>query len=538
MRISSSTLSLLLCLPVIVSLPAGADWSGTHADQAISFDDNEYARAVQIAYSEASWTVHAFWSEDAPSVRELHYGRSTDDGQTWSSTTADRIISFPDGNDVSEECDVAEAHGGILVVVWSEDLEAAREVHFGVSGDDGLSWSSESADLIASDPSSAADTGVPSITRDLGVFHVVWNQVTPGGVSEIHYSRSPDNGATWTGSAADRVISFPDGNPALTPKIIACEHRLFVVWRENDGAGEPRIHLGLSDDNGDTWTSETEDREISPPASLITDLAVSAARTDLSGMGIHAIYRATYDIAAPFYYEIYVTSSFDGTTWSGESQLTPISHDEGAGRSASNPDIFVGQTMGPLAVWDEEEDVSGTKEQHFSWFNGDTWSGATADSVISFPDGEDGYRPSITGTNWVTRRPDGRRQMPAAWVAWTEFSGGSPDNYEVHLSTLRVSAGDVVDQPETPGWAVRPAPNPSFGVMRFEFALPEEAVVTVAVYDPQGRLVRALARRLHSGAGNLRWDGTDAGGQRVSPGHYIAQIRSEATRCTLPLIRF
>jgi len=63
---------------------AGEDpvWSGTLADQVVSFDDNEYARAVQVLVT-GSEEMHAFWGEDAPSVREIHYGRSTDHGPTW-----------------------------------------------------------------------------------------------------------------------------------------------------------------------------------------------------------------------------------------------------------------------------------------------------------------------------------------------------------------------------------------------------------------------------------------------------------------------
>src|SRR5690606_18422433 len=129
------------------------------------------------------------------------------------------------------------------------------------SNDGGATFSSEFADLVLSDVSTTGEAGIPSAAIDAdGVMHVVWHQTTQDG-AEIHYSRSTDGGATWSGTSADRIISFPDGNPALDPRIMeAGADRLIVIWRENDDSGGRTLHVGISDDGGDTWTSETADR--------------------------------------------------------------------------------------------------------------------------------------------------------------------------------------------------------------------------------------------------------------------------------------
>ena len=526
-------LLLVSLLVGLVAAPAAARWTGTEADQMISFDDHEYARAVQILEHPYGGAIHVFWAEDAPSVREIHYGRSEDEGDTWTSTVSDRVISFPDGSDVNAECAVAMSTDGVIIVVWSEDDAATREVHYGVSADGGITWSSEGADLTLSDPSSAVDTNTPSITCDpMGAFHVAWTQEVPAGTVEVHHARSTDGGVTWSGTTLDRVISFPDGNGAISPRITACEDRVFVFWRETGDSGDPSIHMGMSTDGGDTWTSQAEDREITLPATLITNLAASAVPWS-PDEGIHVVYTASFDTSSPYHYEVYATSSYDlGTTWSGVGELVEVSDDEGGARSASNPDVFVREWYGPYAVWDEEEDTAGTKEQHVSHFDGDAWSGAAADSIISFPDGENGYRPSITGSHWITAG----RDAPILWVAWTEFAGGTPDNYEVHLSIMREAMGSIEEDQPPPFRDLRCVPNPTRGQMRFVIDdAPHTGAVILEILDAEGRVLQVLTRR---DATDLEWDGRDARGRRLDPGFYLARIRSTDRPRTARLVIF
>lgn len=519
-----------------LAVPAAADgWSGTTADRVISFDDNEYARAVQLVCDESF--LHALWTEDAPSVRELHYGRSGVDTDAWTCETEDRVISFPDGNAASEECSVVIGTSGEIVAVWAEDDAGVAEIHYGISTDQGQSWSCTSEDRILSDSASLVDAFAPSVTADAaGVLHAVWHQ-SAGGTAEVHYSRSSDHGASWSGASGDRVISFPDGHATLEPRIAACENALVVIWREAGDDGAPRIHAGISTDGGATWSSETADHEISPSASLMTDAVISAYRHD-GDQGIHVAYRASYDTASPYYYEIYATSSYDlGQSWSGESVLTPVSHDEGAGRSASNPAIHVGYFRPPMVVWDEEDDAAGTKEQHFSWCSGTEWSGAAADSVISFPDGENGYRPSITATEWVSAA-DPLRDMPFAIVAWTEFNGSSTDNYEVHISYCYASGGGGVDErPASRSVGLCVLPNPGRGRTEFRLSLARPGPARVMLFDMEGRLIRALGgASLPAGDATIVWDGRDAAGRLVAPGRYCARLAAvegvNATRLT------
>ena len=535
-----SGFGVILCLSLLLLAPAprADEWTGTLGDDVISYDDNEFARGVQITTSYDGGVLHCLWAEDAPSVRELHYGRSTDWGVTWSSAASDRVISYSDGNDLYEECDVVAFGDGGVAVVWSEDHTNTREVHFGLSFDDGDTWSCTSADQLLSDPGTVAETGVPSIAADLqGALHVVWHQMSPAGTAEVHYGRSTDNGVTWTSQSADRVISFPDGQAALDPKITATGGRLYVIWREADDSGDPRIHVGISSDGGVTWSSASADRTISPAAELMTDHEISSVGFGPEN-GVLVVYRASYNTSAPFYYEIYSTYTFDeGATWTGESTLTPVSYDEGAGRSASNPDVFVRDMSGAWAVWDEEDDVAGTKEQHVSHFDGPTWSGATEDVIISFPDGENGYRPSITGHHWVTAQ-DRDRDFPVLCVVWTEYTGGSTDNYEVHQSILDATVGAVEPSAEPQAAWARVRPSVGEGAAHLDFSLEQPGPVTLSIFDAQGRLIHESRSMLAAGSHTLTWNGRGADGRRAPAGRYTARLRAGERTIELPLIRF
>lgn len=514
--------------------PSSAEWTGASGDFQISFDDNEYARAVQAVFDGSSGNLHAFWLEDSPTVREVLYARSTDLGATWSSTAADRQISLPDGKAAYEECGVALGLDGRLVVVWSEDLFDTREVHFGISTDQGVSFTSETSEQVLSDPNTLVDTLVPSVAIDAqGVIHVVWNQ-SVGGTSEVCYSRSTDGGATWTGTSEDRVISFPDGNGASEPKVVVGEgDRLIVIWREAGDGGGRVLLVGISDDGGDTWSSETGDREISQPVNLMTSADVAAVGPGAPSPEIYAVYAGSFDTASPFHYETYVTYSWDnGETWTGESATIPISFDEDHTRSTSNPDVFVSSCGGVTAAWDEEAEPFATNEIHISQFDGASWSGASEDIVVSFPDGEDGYRPAIAGVADVVVLPadGGRGELHDTWILWTEFAGGATDNYEVHLSAEALcEAGAVAES--SPSWGIELVvrPNPSSGPIRLELRAEDpahgvEGVALFEVFDAGGRLVFAQPAPARSGAVTMDWD-PRRGSRPLDAGVYFARVR-------------
>lgn len=86
---------------------------------------------------------------------------------------------------------------------------------------------------------------------------------------------------------------------------------------------------------------------------------------------------------------------------------------------------------------------------------------------------------------------------------------------------VNVGVGDV---PAGGVALVRAEPNPSRGAIAFVSTGGSAGAASIEVLDLQGRLLRHLGS-MPAGQ-SLQWDGTDARGSRVSPGVYLARIRS------------
>ena len=68
-------------------------------------------------------------------------------------------------------------------------------------------------------------------------------------------------------------------------------------------------------------------------------------------------------------------------------------------------------------------------------------------------------------------------------------------------------------------------PNPARSEAALRFALPQEAMVSMAIYDASGRRVRKLAGEQYpAGIHALTWDLRDAAGRAVAKGVYFVQM--------------
>jgi len=88
-----------------------------------------------------------------------------------------------------------------------------------------------------------------------------------------------------------------------------------------------------------------------------------------------------------------------------------------------------------------------------------------------------------------------------------------------------------VEGPESKGMGFRlcpVSPNPSGGSALISFEMAEPAAVRLAIYDARGRLVKTLIDGALRSAGRhvVHWDGTGAGGARVSPGVFFLRMET------------
>ncbi len=186
---------------------------------------------------DSAGNINVAWSDNSTGVYEIYFSRSADNGATWSLPV---YISWTAA--LSWKPAVAVNSMDDLFVVWS-DLSLDERIYFSRSTDYGATWSipvNLSATAIGTSPAIAVDNS--------GNINVAWNFYTPT-LDNIYFSRSTDNGASWTPPVN---ISWTAGW-SWTPAIAAdTSGNLFVAWW--DLTVNEEIYFSRSTDSGVTWS--------------------------------------------------------------------------------------------------------------------------------------------------------------------------------------------------------------------------------------------------------------------------------------------
>ena len=122
-------------------------------------------------------------------------------------------------------------------------------------------------------------------------------------------------------------------------------------------------------------------------------------------------------------------------------------------------------------------------------------------------------------------------------------AGGAPFVYkltaiDVHLNesapaTLLPSGTVDVSEPRFELAFAAPTPNPAAGPATLRLTLSREGPTGLAIYDAQGREVRALVDGARpAGHQAVTWDLRDAAGNAVAPGLYFARLQAEGRTLT------
>ena len=216
----------------------------------------------------ASGTFVAIWTF-APSgsgPTELHFARSTDFGATWSPS---EVLN---GSVPSVASPRVAAAAGTWMAGWAH-VATERDIKVARSTDDGATWGAP----VALDPLDATDTGDEFLcgieTDGDGNWFAVWT--TEGGAlgddKDIAFSRSVDDGLTWSAPAPFNATATTDGSDDDD----ACRDLAYdgatdtwmVLWEE-EGSGNGS---SVSTDDGATWSAH-----IAVPFALADSVAGSA----------------------------------------------------------------------------------------------------------------------------------------------------------------------------------------------------------------------------------------------------------------------
>jgi hypothetical protein len=512
---------------------AWAGWSGAIADRNISFfsADTKLAQYARIVAGPEG-NLYCVWRQGQTlQSYELYFGRSTDQGVTWSSENMDVRINADDGQSVSNVGDkpigMATDSQGNIFIVWAEDLSDVQEIQEIMllkSTDQGLSWIHADSDFnISYDGSPLVSAYDPDIAVDNSDnLYVVWHQdIATADTAEIHISISTDGGDNWSGTISDKVISFSNGSDATNPDIaIAPNNDIYVVWDERaDPASftSYRIQYGKSTDGGATFNSESADLPISTEIRSSGDAIIVIDPSS----NIHVSWQATRATASPFYYEIFYSGSTDGgATWSGLAgpQIVDFGVDDGS--SAFNHGMGVNSNGDLIVVWDEEP-INFSQNEIWASYSTDaglTWSGNDEPDLLSFPDGRGAYRPDIIAGAGDTLH-----------VVWNESPAQSGGNYyDILYSKGDTLAGNVTgieDRVQLPEKSAlhQNYPNPFNAKTTIEFTLAKTQAVSLTIYDLLGKEVLKLMDKEESaGTHKIVFDASD-----LSSGVYFYKLKYE-----------
>lgn len=379
---------------------------------------------IAVAPPGSPWagSIHTVWMEmnnavgDVP-FSEIHYSMSEADqrGTEWSNDDAaenDTILS--DSAEASaNQADamypsVAVDSMGTIHVVWSQCYiqDFTYEVHYSSSTDNGKSWSgfTDNAETLVSFREGSQDSpwiDSPKIAVGAnGFLHVAWTEISPiGEATETFYSRSIDQGMSWSGAGMNFPISnFGSQEPITSSADIAVGgpdgKDVHVVWTQDvdyGGIWSGEVYYARSSDYGEPVSWELE-RPISQ--SIPDDTYAGGAKIAAFEDNVHVVW-SQWGIDE----EIFYSGSWNGgLDWSNDDVAEgdqKISHFDVGGGFAMSPAVTATPEnggMGAHVIWTEVDEQSplSSSEIHES-VNLDAqdplaWSGAYQDNVISFPD--------------------------------------------------------------------------------------------------------------------------------------------------------
>ncbi|MFQ5941182.1 MAG: sialidase family protein, partial [Nitrososphaerales archaeon] len=237
-------------------------------------------------------TVHVVWVDEELGVgnTEIFYKRSLNNGVGFEGTIN---VSNTEGSSVDAQ--IAE-NGEFVFIVWVEDedeflvSDGITDIMFSRSIDNGATF--ESPVALSS---SSVDAFAPKIAATSSALSIVWRD-TISGDDEIQYRRSTDNGATFDPSLVSDPLNISDtviAGSSINPRVAMYGGNVYVAWADNF-SGNDEIYLRKSTDFGATFTpapgSDPVTVSNSPAGdSIIPEMAISAS-TNSPSLIVHVVW--------------------------------------------------------------------------------------------------------------------------------------------------------------------------------------------------------------------------------------------------------
>jgi hypothetical protein len=431
-------------------------------------------------------TVFVAWQGVGPEGYRVYVSRSCDAGSTFSEPVrvndSDTSACYPS---------IAIDRLGVVYVGWNDRRSGEEHVYISKSTDRGLTFG---PDVLVDDAGS--DPGWRSMSSlavdDSGRIYAAWiDKRGNGGTGGVYFSKSLDGGATFSANTA--LPNLESGWPQMAVSVAAVgdghAYISYVDYRHVDDNPNAFVVVRHTWDAGETFSApvDVESYTCCDNTSICAPVASSALVSWIMPGG-----------------NVYVARSIDGG----------ISFEPGievSSRQAHDP--FTGtvsiSSCAPHMIGVSWKDSLGVLAYAESWDEGTTF-----DPPVYLRGPADMRYPTLT-----------MRDCGDVFLAWTDFRNGEDPDVYCCRGYLDPPAGTPGAELRLPRLVVSPNPFRIRCAVSVEWG---EALTSIDVYDPRGRLVRAL--RVFGEP--IEWDGKDGQGRKVSPGIYILKARDRrAVRC-------
>jgi PKD domain-containing protein/K319-like protein len=229
-----------------LAVMCGPAWSQQFSKWMNVSNNADYSFTPQIAV-DAAGNIYVAWEDDTANNSNILFRRSTDGGVTFLPTPAPKPVSNSSGCSSSPVMAVDAA--GNINIVWEDSSDCSfgtSNIFFSRSTDGGVTFSTPT-NLSAT--MNTALFSVPQIAVDTaGNINVVWESDT--GNLAIWFSGSQDGGATFS---SPKMVSSNTGGSLNAQIAVDKNGSINVVW-EDDIAGHSDISFSRSTDNGATFS--------------------------------------------------------------------------------------------------------------------------------------------------------------------------------------------------------------------------------------------------------------------------------------------
>lgn len=396
------------------SVDGGQSWSSDHlVSGAHQEDQGNHTPDITVRLADGSfWVVWQQDDIDDPNDDgDIYYATSSDGGNNWS---ASGEVYTGTGTQLHPRI-APHAQSGYMYTLWEDERDDDGDIYISRYNPDlESSWGTP---VKISDAISGTQQREPNLAVDVdGNVYAVWEDFRDdqeGYDPHVYFSRWISGTLSWSEWYTNTRLSDAAMDWAEDPVIVpAPGGRLLAAWAERVPTGPAtydfQIVLGLSGDNGETWSRSVVDRLENAPASNAF-YSNPAIGIDLSGQ-IYVAWIYSPDSQASQANVYFAQSPDGGHSWTEPRTVNRPSNVV----NIAPPDLITGFDGEVVVAW---EDYRSTQEVYAA--------GYPADDYLS--------------TGFFARTLDAGG--PAAWNTITWTATISPDTGLVLASRVMTSAG-------------------------------------------------------------------------------------------------